>query len=61
MKHLLDPKLGGKIRAVLLLVAAVGSVAAASANDIAAGGGVISVPVVLSILAHFTKLGNKDA
>lgn len=58
MKFILDPKLGGKIRSLIQLVAAVGTVATAADHEIAAAGGIISIPVVLSILAHYFPFGN---
>lgn len=57
----LDPKLGGKIRSTLALIASLGLLAGMLVNEVDWTLGVGPLVLsVLSVLAHWTKLGNVE-
>lgn len=60
IKWILDPKLGGKLRLVIQVVTYVAAFVAALQKDAAATGGVLTLPLILSTLAHRTSFGNKE-
>lgn len=60
IKFILDPKFGGTIRLVIQVLTYVTAVIAALQKNAEVAGGVLSLPLILSTLAHRTEIGNKE-
>lgn len=61
LRWILDPAAGNRARVLILFVTGIITIAAQVLDDIEAAGWAITLPVVLSALANFTKLGNAPA
>lgn len=61
LNNIHDPKLGGKIRSVLALIASLGLLAGMLANEVdwTLGVGPIIV-TIFSVIAHWSKIGNVE-
>jgi hypothetical protein len=59
VRWILDPHLGNRLRVWVLMIAGIVTIAAQVVDDLEQAGWVVTLPVVLSALANFTKLGNR--
>jgi hypothetical protein len=59
MGNILDPVLGSKLRAILVIVAGIVTMLGQVIDELERAGWAMSLPVLLAILSHWTPVGNQ--